>query len=279
MAKTHGGPERLPWFKVRALEHLDLAAGIPLAAVGLAHVLRCRQWVRGSLPESEAELARMARVPLNQFRAAWPHIADQFPLLAPGVRGDPELSEEREEAVSKGRKAREAALARWDREPAKSKQINGTEDADAERMQSGGNAEETRIDETRTDETSTARRRLPPPSSETDTTTAAAAAAVETIAQAMPELYRDAFREALREATTPRTLLAELQALHASAPGGAPGWSWADIGHALHDMAVAGAPVRPKVLEAFLRRLDTADAPIATSQPEPPKLQRLRRFN
>lgn len=272
MAKTPGGTERLPWFKVRALEHLDQAAGIPLAAVGLAHVLRCRQWVRGNLPESEAELARMARVALNQFRAAWPHIADQFPLLAPGVRGDPELSQEREEAVSKGSKAREAALARWERRPAKSREINETEDADAERMQSDRNAEKTRGEETRVEETSTARR-LPPPLAEPATT--AAAADVETIAEAMPELYRDAFRAALRQAKTPRTLLAELQALHAGTPGTGPGWSWAHIGHALHDMAVAGAPVRPKVLEGFLRGLEPAE-PL---RPQGPVPQRLRRLN
>jgi len=96
----------------------------------------------------------------------------------------------------------------------------------------------------------------------------AAAGAIE--AQ-LPEAYRPAFRATLLTARNPVAFLAELRAQHAGMPGHGPGYAWDIIGHALHDIQVAGAPASPRSIRRFCEDLVTgksADAAAVGNETE-----------
>lgn len=70
-----------------------------------------------------------------------------------------------------------------------------------------------------------------------------------------PEAYRETVAAACRAARNPVALRAEFEAIATGMHP--PVYDYATLGRAVHEMAVAGAPMRPSVLRAFCRRLTT----------------------
>jgi hypothetical protein len=86
----------------------------------------------------------------------------------------------------------------------------------------------------------------------------------------LPEDYRAAFDGHLRASRNPEALVAELQAIATGMHP--PGYPWAIIGRAMHELAVAGAPLTARSLRGFCRKLAEPDPPPRASgkaAPEP----------
>lgn len=88
-------------------------------------------------------------------------------------------------------------------------------------------------------------------------------AVAEALEAELPALYRQAFRELLGAAARPTALLAELRALHDGVPGHGRGYAWEVIGHALHDLSLAGAPISARAIRAFCEDLVTGKSAAA----------------
>jgi hypothetical protein len=91
----------------------------------------------------------------------------------------------------------------------------------------------------------------------------------------LPEQYRDAVDGAIRAANNPDALRRELVSLREAITGG-PAYTPAQIGQALHELAVAGSRVTSAGLRAFCRRIAQGEHHAAPASTEGPAERVLR---
>lgn len=88
---------------------------------------------------------------------------------------------------------------------------------------------------------------------------AASTTAAEGFASQVPEPYREAVLASFRGSHNPRALLQEFEAIVSGMHP--PAYDHATIGRAVHELAVAGTPVRSVTLRAFCRRIVAEQVP------------------
>lgn len=112
--------KQLPWMKWFPRDYISSSRHLSLAERGALTDLLFLQWDTGPLPADHERLARMIGCTLEEFEAIWPAIAEKF--MAPDGLG--RLANERLEATRREamevadantRKARVAAVTRWDK--------------------------------------------------------------------------------------------------------------------------------------------------------------------
>ena len=89
----------LVWYRQYPGDTLSIARGWPMVVLGAYHTLRDLQWDSAALPAEPNDIRRLAGIQPRQWRLAWPLLGLHFPIDADGRRRNPQLAEQRYEAV------------------------------------------------------------------------------------------------------------------------------------------------------------------------------------
>ena|SRR5579859_2710609 len=91
----------LQWYKTYPSNTLAASRGWSMAALGVYHALLDLQWDCASLPAEPENIRRLSSIQPREWRASWPLLYQHFPLDSDGRRRNPQLAEQRYEAVGK----------------------------------------------------------------------------------------------------------------------------------------------------------------------------------
>lgn len=95
-----------------------------LAQKGAYIELLATQWLDGSLPDDEDELASILGASESEFSKVWKRLESMFPVCSDGQRRNEKLDDLREKALEKSEKASESVKKRW----AKTKEVEPKND-------------------------------------------------------------------------------------------------------------------------------------------------------
>ncbi len=98
-------------------DFLTSTADMPPENVGAYMRLLGHQWINGSIPADHTRMARIAGVPLKQFKQMWSELSQKFLMEEDGTCRNVRLELERQKQIayreSQAQHGRDGAKARW----------------------------------------------------------------------------------------------------------------------------------------------------------------------